>query len=109
MRMAMWVCGYVAYVAYAGMWRMRMRACGYVRMRAYAYVCVRMRACGRSRLLLLTCQPLVSYFSPASRVGETAHQFATNFEMQLDFEDEAANLRSFTANFSSSFWSAMVT
>jgi aarF domain-containing kinase len=59
--------------------------------------------------LLRAAADLVSSFAPALRVGETADQFATNFEMQLDFRDEAAFLRKFSSNFSGSFWTAHVT
>lgn len=51
---------------------------------------------------------LAARFAPDLRIGETADQFAANFEAQLDFCDEARNLKRFSANFSSSFWSAMV-
>ena len=46
--------------------------------------------------------------APDMRIGETADQFALNFEAQLDFRDEARNLEKFSSNFSSSFWSAVV-
>jgi len=36
------------------------------------------------------------------------HQFATNFEAQLDFRDEAANLRKFSGFFTGAFWSSLV-
>ena len=42
------------------------------------------------------------------RIHETVAQFASNFYMQLDFRDEAANLRRFQANFGSAFWAAIV-
>ena len=38
-----------------------------------------------------------------------ADQFASNFEAQLDFNDEARNLRFFGANFGTKFWSSLVT
>jgi len=51
---------------------------------------------------------LAAHLAPDMRIGETADQFALNFEAQLDFRDEALNLDKFAANFSSSFWSAVV-
>lgn len=51
---------------------------------------------------------LAAHLAPDMRIGETADQFALNFEAQLDFRDEARNLDKFAANFSSSFWSAVV-
>jgi len=42
------------------------------------------------------------------RVHETVAQFASNFYMQLDFRDEADNLRRFSTNFGSAFWRAIV-
>jgi aarF domain-containing kinase len=41
-------------------------------------------------------------------INETVAQFASNFYMQLDFRDEAENLRRFSRHFGSSFWSAIV-
>ena len=41
------------------------------------------------------------------RIHETVAQFASNFYMQLDFRDEADNLRKFSTNFGSAFWSAV--
>lgn len=38
--------------------------------------------------LLRAAANLWSRLAPDMRVGETADQFATNFEMQLDFRDE---------------------
>ena len=35
-------------------------------------------------------------------------QFASNFEAQLDFRDEAANLHAFRDNFGSTFWQSLV-
>jgi len=58
--------------------------------------------------LLRQLSKLAARFAPDLRIGETADQFAANFEAQLDFRDEAKNLQRFTHNFSSSFWSAMV-
>lgn len=43
------------------------------------------------------------------RINETVGQFASNFYMQLDFRDEAENLRRFTNNFGSAFWRAIAT
>ena len=40
------------------------------------------------------------------RINDTVAQFASNFYMQLDFRDEADNLRRFSRHFSSGFWSA---
>ena len=51
---------------------------------------------------------LGGWLLPDWRIGETAEQFACNFESQLDFEDEGRNLRNFGANFGSLFWSALV-
>lgn len=42
------------------------------------------------------------------RVHETVDQFASNFMHQLDFFREAANLRTFAANFGSPFWASLV-
>ena len=42
------------------------------------------------------------------RVHETVDQFASNFMHQLDFFREAANLRTFAANFASPFWASLV-
>jgi len=52
---------------------------------------------------------LCSLLFPQLRIGETADQFATNFEMQLDFRDEARFLRQFRRNYSGQFWSAICT
>jgi len=52
---------------------------------------------------------LAARVAPDMRIGETADQFASNFEAQLDFNDEAANLRFFGENFGSKFWSSLVT
>lgn len=41
-------------------------------------------------------------------ISETVAQFASNFYMQLDFRDEAENLRRFSHHFSGGFWSAIV-
>ena len=46
--------------------------------------------------------------APGMRIGETVDQFASNFECQLDFRDEAANLRQFLTNFGGVFWSSLV-
>lgn len=46
---------------------------------------------------------------PTLRVEQTVAQFASNFEAQLDFRDEATNLDAFRHNFSSSFWQSLVT
>ena len=43
-----------------------------------------------------------------SRIAETVDQFTCNFEAQLDFTQEAANLRAFASNFGSIFWRAFV-
>ena len=51
----------------------------------------------------LACWPV-----PTLRVEQTVAQFASNFEAQLDFRDEAANLEAFRRNFSSSFWQSLV-
>jgi aarF domain-containing kinase len=51
---------------------------------------------------------LAARLAPDMRIGETADQFALNFEAQLDFRDEARNLEKFASNFTSSFWSAVV-
>jgi len=42
------------------------------------------------------------------RINDTVAQFASNFYMQLDFRDEAENLRRFNRNFASAFWRAIV-
>lgn len=42
------------------------------------------------------------------RVASTVDQFATNFECQLDFKDEAENLRKFGKHFNGPFWGSMV-
>ena len=41
-------------------------------------------------------------------INETVAQFASNFYQQLDFRDEAENLRRFSRHFGSSFWRAIV-
>ena len=41
-------------------------------------------------------------------INETVAQFASNFYQQLDFRDEAENLRRFGRHFGSSFWRAIV-
>uniref|UniRef100_A0A7S0LB18 ABC1 atypical kinase-like domain-containing protein n=1 Tax=Coccolithus braarudii TaxID=221442 RepID=A0A7S0LB18_9EUKA len=51
---------------------------------------------------------VAAWLAPGWRISETADQFATNFEAQLDFRDEAENLRAFKRNFDSSFWRAIV-
>ncbi len=43
-----------------------------------------------------------------SRMAETVDQFTSNFEAQLDFTEEAANLRAFASKFGSVFWRAFV-
>lgn len=45
-------------------------------------------------ILRLTADIFSALF-PRMRIGETANQFATNFEMQLDFRDEARFLQQF--------------
>ena len=42
------------------------------------------------------------------QVNDTVAQFASNFYMQLDFRDEAENLRRFRRHFASGFWRAIV-
>ena len=42
------------------------------------------------------------------RVRQTVDQFAVNFEAQLDFRDEAENLRRFNRHFDTSFWRSLV-
>jgi hypothetical protein len=42
------------------------------------------------------------------RINDTVAQFASNFYMQLDFRDEAENLRRFNRNFASAFWRAVL-
>ena len=42
------------------------------------------------------------------QINETVAQFASNFYMQLDFRDEAENLRRFRRHFASGFWRAIV-
>ena len=42
------------------------------------------------------------------QIKETVAQFASNFYMQLDFRDEADNLRRFRDHFASGFWRAIV-
>ena len=54
------------------------------------------RACGQLRSL------------SDLRIPETVDQFASNFTAQLDFRDEARNLRRFKANFDTSFWRAII-
>jgi len=58
--------------------------------------------------LLRALGDLAARYAPDMRIGETADQFAINFRAQLDFELEAENLERFAANFSSAFWSALV-
>jgi len=43
-----------------------------------------------------------------SRVAQTVDQFASNFECQLDFNDEADNLIKFSKHFNGPFWGSMV-
>jgi aarF domain-containing kinase len=50
----------------------------------------------------------LSRLAPGLRVEQMVEQFTNNFEMQLNFEDEARNLRSFRSHFDSPFWSALV-
>ena len=42
------------------------------------------------------------------QINDTVAQFASNFYMQLDFRDEAENLRRFHRHFASGFWRAIV-
>jgi len=42
------------------------------------------------------------------QINDTVAQFASNFYMQLDFRDEAENLRRFRRNFASGFWRSIV-
>ena len=49
-----------------------------------------------------------SFHKSGVSVSDTVRQFATNFYMQLDFRDEAENLRRFNTAFGSSFWAAVV-
>ena len=51
---------------------------------------------------------LAAKLAPGMRVGETVDQFASNFECQLDFRDEARNLYTFRSNFGGAFWSSVV-
>ena len=51
---------------------------------------------------------LAASLAPGMRIEETVNQFATNFEMQLDFVDEAYNLLLFGGNFGSTFWRSTV-
>ena len=45
--------------------------------------------------ILRTVANAVSVVFPRLRIGETADQFSTNFQMQLDFRDEARFLHQF--------------
>ena len=58
--------------------------------------------------ILRRAADLAAAFAPGLRVGETVDQFASNFECQLDFRDEARNLRTFLDHFGGAFWSALV-
>ena len=58
--------------------------------------------------LLRGLAELACWLVPTLRVEQTVAQFASNFEAQLDFRDEAANLEAFRRNFSSSFWQSLV-
>ena len=58
--------------------------------------------------ILRRAADLAAALAPGMRVGETVDQFASNFECQLDFRDEADNLRQFRDNFGGAFWSALV-
>ena len=58
--------------------------------------------------ILMGAADLANKLAPELRVNETVAQFASNFFMQLDFRDEAENLRRFSSNFGSAFWRAIV-
>lgn len=49
-----------------------------------------------------------AWLAPDMRIDETMNQFASNFECQLNFIDEAHNLIEFAQNFGSTFWQATV-
>jgi len=60
-------------------------------------------------LILMKVSDWAAAWAPGMRIRETVNQFASNFEMQLDFLDEARNLQIFTSNFGASFWRSSVT
>lgn len=63
---------------------------------------------GIDMAILMKAASLIDRAADGLGVDETVAQFASNFYMQLDFRDEADNLRRFSKQFGSSFWRAIV-